>query len=229
VHSVALDAVSAIRDPRSSSRPRPAIPRDARRAPRRPAGRTPFDPERARSAGRSNRTEDPSACDQARRHDCDEQVTDRQDRWLADRSRATIDLPRRTERPEDRMASGINRAPARLARRVARAGRGRLEGHRSRIVETASSETDCTRDSARARTQIGITRLSEGAQSGEREAVSGVPRGRRQRVSVVGRPRRLRPAVPGEKARSVSRRRERAAATILSDAAVCRSAHRRRA
>ena len=87
------------------------------------------------------------------------------------------------------------------------AGRGRLEGSGSRITETASSATDCTRDSAPPRPQIGIARLSEGAQSGARDAVSRVARGCRQRVSVVGSPRRSRPAVTREKARCVERRR----------------------
>ena len=69
-----------------------------------------------------------------------------------------------------------------------------IEGTERGVAETASSETDCTRDSARTRLQIGIARRSEGAQSGERDAVSRVPRGWRQRVSVVASPRRPRPA-----------------------------------
>ena len=40
------------------------------------------------------------------------------------------------------------RAGARNARPRGIAGCGRLEGHGSRVIETASSETDCTRDSA---------------------------------------------------------------------------------
>ena len=73
----------------------------------------------------------------------------------------------------------------RTTRRHRIAGRGRLEGRGSAAIETESSETDCTRDSAPARPQIGIARLSTRrpvkgrpttAQSGERDAVSRVPR-----------------------------------------------------
>jgi len=107
---------------------------------------------------------------------------------------------RRTSLSPDRTASGLR---AGCASRGS-AGRGRLEGHGPCITETASSETDCTRDSARARPYVGIARLSEAAQSGEREAVSCVPRGWRQRVSVGASPRRPRPAGPREKARSAT-------------------------
>ena len=97
----------------------------------------------------------------------------------------------------DRTASG-RRAPAPRCASRGIAGCGRLEGHGSSVIETASSATDCTRDSAPSRPQIGIARLSEGAQSGARDAVSRVPKGWRQRVSVVASPRRPRPAVPRE-------------------------------
>jgi len=46
------------------------------------------------------------------------------------------------------------------------AGRDRLRGTRRRKAETASSKTDCTRDSALSVRKIGIARHSEGAQSG---------------------------------------------------------------
>ena len=41
-------------------------------------------------------------------------------------------------------------------------GRGRLEGRGYQFTETASNETDCTRDSASQGSQIGIARLSKG-------------------------------------------------------------------
>src|SRR6186997_1951743 len=84
------------------------------------------------------------------------------------------------------------------------AGGGRLEGHGRSEAETASSETDCTRDSALSWRKSESRVLSEGAQSGERDAVSRVPRGWRQRASVVASPRRPQPAIPREKARSAA-------------------------
>ena len=101
--------------------------------------------------------------------------------------------------PAELAPSGSN--GVRRARCASRgiAGCGRLEGHGAGVTETASSETDCTRDSAPTRPRFGIARLSEVAQSGERDAVSRVPRGRRQRGGVVASPRRPRPAVPREK------------------------------
>jgi hypothetical protein len=67
------------------------------------------------------------------------------------------------------------------------AGGGRLEGHGSRIIETASSATDCTRDSVQTRPPIGIARSSAAAQSGTRDAVSRAPKGWWQRGSVAAR------------------------------------------
>jgi len=48
------------------------------------------------------------------------------------------------------------------------------EGRGLRNTETASSKTDCTRDSALSVRTIGIARHREGAQSGARDAVSRV-------------------------------------------------------
>jgi hypothetical protein len=91
-------------------------------------------------------------------------------------------------------------APA-VALRTSRgtAGGDRLERHGSRITETASSATDCTRDSARTRPQIGIARLSEAAQAGGTRC--GFPC--RERLTATRQrcrqPRRTPPAVPREK------------------------------
>ena len=102
--------------------------------------------------------------------------------------------------PPDQTASGPRAGARRASRGIA--GCGRLEGHGSSVTETASSETDCTRDSAPTRPQIGIARLSEAAQSGERDAVSRVPRGWRQRV------RALSPVRGGRGRQSLARERD---------------------
>jgi hypothetical protein len=58
-------------------------------------------------------------------------------------------------------------APARSDFLRGMAGGGRLEGHGCRKAETASSETDCTRDFALSVRRSESRVLSEAAQSGE--------------------------------------------------------------
>ena len=80
-----------------------------RRAPRRREGRTPFDPEEASSAGRAERM-CPGQGNQ-KRGDGQRLTGNINDR--PNKSRAIVDLPRRNERPEERMAFGNSLAPVR--------------------------------------------------------------------------------------------------------------------